>query len=153
VSRADIKARLQADIHAALRAGDKTRLGALRMLLSDARRREIDGGKEIDEAGLAEVAAKLVRQRKESAEQFEAGKRPELAERERAELAVLEAYLPPPLGEDELAALIEESLRETGAATPRDMGKAMAYLRPKIAARADASAVAAKIKARLAGGG
>lgn len=148
---AAIASRLQTDIHAALRAGDKTRVNALRLLLAEVRRRAIDEGKDASAADFAALTAKLVRQREESAVQFRAGNRPELAEKEEAEIAVLRAYLPAPLSAEEIKGLIEDALRQTQAASPRDIGRVMSHLRPQIAARADAAQVAAQVKACLGG--
>ncbi len=137
---------------AALRAGDKARLGALRMLWAAIRQREVDerAGELGDDAVVA-VTEKLVKQRREAVEQYAAAGRQELAAREQAELELLRGYLPEPLGEADLAALVDAAIRDTGAASMRDMGKVMAALRPRVQGRADMADVSARVKSRLSG--
>jgi len=137
---------------AAMRAGDKPRLGALRMLWAAVRQREVDErAGELDDAAVIAAVEKAVKQRREAADQYRDAGRAELADKEQAELEVLREYLPQPLGESELAALVEEAVRETGAASLKDMGKVMATLRPRVQGRADMADVSARVKSRLAG--
>ncbi|HYW92187.1 MAG TPA: GatB/YqeY domain-containing protein [Gammaproteobacteria bacterium] len=147
-----LRSRIQDDMKAAMRAGDKPRLGALRMLWAAVRQREVDErAGELDDAAVIAAVEKAVKQRREAADQYRDAGRAELADKEQAELEVLREYLPQPLGESELAALVEEAVRETGAASLKDMGKVMATLRPRVQGRADMADVSARVKSRLAG--
>jgi|SRR5690606_8529654 len=144
-----LKARITDDMKAAMRAGDKSRLGVIRLIQAAIKQREVDERIELNDAQVLAVLEKMVKQRRESIAQFEAGNRQDLADKEAAELAVLAAYMPEPLSAAELDALIEQALAATGATSIRDMGKVMAQLKETTAGRADMSAVSAKIKARL----
>jgi hypothetical protein len=145
----DLKLRLQDDIKAAMRGGDKLSLVTLRMLSAAIKQREIDERIVLDDAQVLAVVEKLIKQRREAATQYETGNRPDLAAKELAEIALLQAYLPEPLSEAELDALIEAALAETGAASIKDMGRIMAALKPGIQGRADMAIVSARVKARL----
>jgi uncharacterized protein YqeY len=145
----DLKLRLQDDIKAAMRGGDKLSLVTLRMLSAAIKQREIDERIVLDDAQVLAVVEKLVKQRREAATQYEAGNRADLAAKELAEIALLQAYLPEPLSEAELDALIEAALAETGATSIKDMGRIMAALKPGIQGRADMAIVSARVKARL----
>ncbi len=145
----DLKLRLQNDIKTAMRGGDKLGLITLRMLSAAIKQREIDERIVLDEAQVLSVVEKLIKQRREAATQYEAGNRPDLAAKELAEIALLQAYLPEPLSEAELDALIEGALAETGAASIKDMGRIMAALKPAIQGRADMAIVSARVKGRL----
>ena len=145
----DLKLRLQDDIKTAMRGGDKLGLITLRMLSAAIKQREIDERIVLDEAQVLSVVEKLIKQRREAATQYEAGNRPDLAAKELAEIALLQAYLPEPLSEAELDALIEGALAETGAASIKDMGRIMAALKPAIQGRADMAIVSARVKGRL----
>ena len=147
----DLKARILDDIKAAMRAGDKPRLGVIRLLQAAIKQREVDERVQLDDAAVIAVIEKMVKQRRDSIRQYTDGGRPELAEAEAAEIAVLETYLPEPFSDEEIAALIEESIAATGAESMKDMGKLMGHLKPRLAGRADMGAVSARIKARLAG--
>ncbi len=136
---------------AALRAGDKARLGTLRLIRAAIKQVEVDQRKTLDDAGVVAVLDRMAKQRRESIAQFEAAGRTDLRDKEQAELAVIQHYLPEPLGEAELAALIEAAIKETGARTLRDMGKVMGILKPRIQGRADMAAVSAAVKSRLSG--
>jgi len=137
---------------AAMRAGDKPRLGTLRMLWAAVCQREVDErAGELDDAAVIAVVEKAVKQRREAADQYREAGRAELADKEQAELEVLREYLPQPLDESQLAALVEEAVRETGAASMKDMGKVMATLRARVQGRADMADVSARVKSRLAG--
>ncbi|MDW8324474.1 MAG: GatB/YqeY domain-containing protein [Burkholderiales bacterium] len=144
-----LKTRIAEDMKAALRARESGRLSAIRLLLAAVKQREIDERCELDDAGVIAVIDKLIKQRRESAAQYETAGRPELAAAERAEIEVLKAYLPQPLSSDELDALVRQALSETAAAGARDIGKVMAWLKPHVTGRADMAAVSARVKAAL----
>lgn len=146
-----VKTRLKDDMKQAMRSGDKARLGVIRMALAAIQQREVDERIELDEAALLGVIEKMIKQRRESVEQYRAGAREDLAAKEAAEIDVLEAYLPEPLGEDELAALIDAAIAATGATSMKDMGRVMAQLRAEAQGRADMAVLSARVKARLAG--
>ena len=146
-----LKQTLTDDMKTAMKAGDKSRLAVIRMALAAIKQREVDERIELDDAATLAVIEKMVKQRRESISQYEKGGRPELAAAEAAEIEVLQVYLPEPLGDDELAAIIEEAITETGAESMRDMGKVMGKVKAAAAGRADMAKVSATIKARLAG--
>jgi uncharacterized protein YqeY len=146
-----LKAKITDDMKDAMRAKDAARLSTIRMLLAAVKQREVDERKELADAEVVAVIDRMIKQRRDSISQFEAGNRPDLAAAERAELAVLAGYLPQPLAEAEIDALIAEAIASTGAAGAGGMGKVMAVLKPKLAGRADLGAVSAKVKSRLAG--
>ena len=133
-----------------MRAKDKVRLGTLRMVTAAIKQREVDERIELDDQNTLEVLTRLVKQRKDSIEQYEAAGRDDLAARERSELTLIEAYMPQALSSDELAALLDEAMRETSAGTMKDMGKVMTWLKPKVQGRADMGALSGAVKARLA---
>ena len=145
-----LKSRITDDMKDAMRAKDAARLSAIRMLLAAIKQREIDERIELADADVLAVIEKMIKQRKDSIAQFEAGRREDLAAVERAEVAVLGAYLPAQLSEVEIDALIAEAIAATGAAGMAGMGKVMGLLKPRLAGRADLGAVSAKVKARLA---
>ncbi len=136
---------------AALRARDAQRLGAIRLLRAAIQQREVDERVELDDARVIEVIEKLLKQRRDSIGQFEAAGRQDLAEAEKFEATLLQDYLPPPLGDAEIAALLDRVIADTGAAGIQDTGKVMAALRPLVAGRADMGALAGRIRARLGG--
>lgn len=144
-----LKARIRDDMKAAMRSGDKARLGTIRMLLADIQRREVDERTELDDSEVLAVLEKMVKQRRESINQYREAGREELAETEQAEITVLQEYLPEPLSEAELDTLIEEVIQATGAAGMQDMGKVMGQIKQKAQGRADMGAVSARVKARL----
>jgi len=146
-----LKDQIQSDMKAALRAGDKFRLGVVRMLLAAIQRREIDDRVELDDTGVLKTVEKLVKQGQESARQYTDGGRQELADKELAEVEILRQYLPEPLSDAELDALIEQTIQETGAEGVRDMGKVMSAIREHAQGRADMGAVGGHVKAKLAG--
>ncbi len=146
-----LKARITEDMKAAMRARDSARLSTIRLLQAAIKQREVDERIELSDADVLAVLDKMVKQRRESIVQYEAGHRADLAEAERAEIAVLQAYLPRPLTEAEIDALIAEAIAAAGAAGLPAMGKVMAALKPKLAGRADLAAVSARVKARLGG--
>jgi uncharacterized protein len=144
-----LKARLQEDMKAALRAGAKDRLGTIRMIMAGVKQREVDERIELDDPHVLAVIDKLVKQRRESITQFQAGGRADLVAKETGELEVLQAYLPAQLTDAELDALIGEAITQSGAASIKDMGKVMGLIKAKAQGRADMGAVGARIKARL----
>lgn len=147
-----LKARLSDDMKQALRAGDKARLSNLRMALAAIQQREVDERVELDDVQVMAVLEKMIKQRRESAAQYRSGGREELAAKEESEIADLAAYLPEPLSDQELDALIVQVIADTGAQSMRDMGKVMGQVKQLAEGRADMGAVSAKVKARLAGG-
>jgi uncharacterized protein YqeY len=144
--------RISADVKDAMRARESARVSTLRLLLAAIKQREVDERKTLSDADVISVIDKMVRQRRESIAQFDAGNRPDLAAVERAEIAILETYLPQPLPDAEIDAAIDEALasaRAAGAAGPALMGKVMGVLKPKLAGRADMAAVSSRVKSRL----
>jgi uncharacterized protein YqeY len=146
-----LKARITEDMKAAMRAGEKDRLSCIRMLQAGIKQREVDERIELDDAQVLAVIDKMIKQRKESIAQFEAGNRADLVAKESAEIAVLTAYLPAQLGDAELATLIREAVASTGASSMKDMGKVMAVLKPKVQGRTDMGALSGRIKSALGG--
>ena len=134
----------------AMLAKDKARLGAIRLLMAEIKQREVDTRVELNDEDILAVVTKMVKQRRDSISQFEAAGRQDLADKESAEIVVLQKFLPQQLTADEIAALIEQAITESGAAVMADMGKVMAVLKPKIQGRADVGAVSAQVKTRLA---
>ncbi|AVP93065.1 MULTISPECIES: GatB/YqeY domain-containing protein [Aeromonas] len=134
----------------AMLARDKARLGAIRLLMAEIKQREVDTRIELNDEDILAVVTKMVKQRRDSISQFEAAGRQDLADKESAEILVLQEFLPQQLTADEIAALIEQAITESGAAVMADMGKVMAVLKPKIQGRADVGAVSAQVKTRLA---
>lgn len=147
-----LKAKITDDMKDAMRAKDAARLSAIRMLLAAVKQREVDEREELGDAQILAVIDKMIKQRRDSIAQFEAGNRPDLAAREKAEIDVLAAYLPQPFTDAQIDALIAEAIAKSGASGAAAMGKVMAELKPKLAGRADLGAVSAKVRARLAGG-
>jgi uncharacterized protein YqeY len=145
----DLKGRIQEDMKAAMRAAAKDRLATIRLILAAIKQREVDERIQLDDTQVLAVLEKMVKQRRESITQFQAGGRADLVAKENAELAVLAAYLPEPLSEQELDRLINETVAATGAASIKDMGKVMNALKPQVQGRADMGALGARIKARL----
>ena len=146
-----LKQQLTDDMKTAMKAGEKERLGVIRLINAAIKQREVDERIELDDAAVLAVLEKMVKQRKDSVSQFEAANREDLAAIERAELAVIDTYLPAKLGEAEILAAIEAAIAETGASGPADMGKLMGVLKPRLAGQADMGLVSALIKKKLAG--
>jgi hypothetical protein len=147
-----LRDRVTADMKDAMRAKATARLSAIRLLLAAIKQREVDERKTLSDADVVAVIDKMVKQRKDSIAQFDAGNRADLADAERAELVILQSYLPAPLSDAEIDAAIDGALaaaRAAGAAGPALIGKAMAALKPALAGRADMAAVSAKVKARV----
>ena len=144
-----LKARIQEDVKSALRAHQRERLGVLRLITAAIKQKEVDERIELNDEQVLAVLDKMVKQRRESIEQFEQAGRDDLVAKERYELELIQAYLPEPLGEDELNALIQSAIRELGASSIRDMGPVMNALRGKVQGRADMKAVSEAVKATL----
>jgi uncharacterized protein len=144
-----LKQRLTDDMKAAMKSGDKDSLGVIRLINAAIKQREVDERIELDDAGVIAVLEKAVKQRKDSISQYEAANREDLAAIERAEMVVIERYLPEKMGEAEVLAAIDAAIAETGAAGPADMGKLMGVLKPKLAGQADMGQVSALVKQRL----
>ena len=144
-----LKGRITDDMKTAMKAGDKDRLKAVRLILAAIKQAEVDGRHELDDTAVLGVLEKMVKQRRDSVEQFRQGGREDLADSELAEIGVLENYLPEPLTDGELDTLIDEVIRATGAESIRDMGKVMGTIKIKATGRADMGAVGARVKARL----
>jgi len=132
-----------------MRSGEKERLGVIRMITSAIKQREVDERITLDDAQVLSVLEKMIKQRKESLVQFQAGNRQDLVDKESAEITLLQGYLPAQLSDTELDTLIQEAITATGAAGIKDMGKVMGLIKGKAQGRADMGAVGAKIKARL----
>lgn len=146
-----LKQQITEDMKTAMRGGDKPRLGVIRLMLAAIKQREVDERIELDDAQVLAVLEKMMKQRKDSVSQYSAAGREDLADVERAEMTVIESYLPAKLGEAEIDALIAAAIQEAGASSPRDMGKVVAAVKDKAAGRADMGMVSARIKSRLAG--
>jgi len=146
-----LKQQITEDMKTAMRGGDKPRLGVIRLMLAAIKQREVDERIELDDTQVLSVLEKMMKQRKDSVSQYAAAGREDLADVERAEMVVIEGYLPAKLGEAEIDALIAAAIDATGASSPRDMGKVVAAVKEKAAGRADMGVVSARIKARLAG--
>jgi uncharacterized protein YqeY len=136
---------------AAMRSGEKERLGVIRMITAAIKQREVDERISLDDAQVLSVLEKMIKQRKESLEQFKAGNRQDLADKEAAEITLVQGYMPSQLSAAELDALINEAVAATGASSIKDMGKVMGLIKSKAQGRADMGAVGAKIKAKLGG--
>ena len=146
-----LKQRLTDDMKAAMKGGDKGSLGVIRLVNAAIKQKEVDERIELDDAAVQAVLEKMVKQRKDSVSQYEGAGREDLAAIERAEIVVIERYLPAKLDEAAIAAAIEAAIASTGAAGPADMGKLMGVLKPQLAGQADLGQVSALVKARLAG--
>jgi len=144
-----LKAQITEDMKATMKSGDKDRLKVIRLIMAAMKQVEVDNRIELDDAGVLGVLDKMVKQRRDSVEQFQNGGRNDLADIELAEVAVLDTYLPEQLSDTELDALIDEAISATGAESIRDMGKVMGQIKSKAAGRADMGEVGAKVKARL----
>jgi uncharacterized protein len=145
-----LKERITEDMKSAMRAAQKERLGTVRMILAGIKQREVDERVTLDDSQVLAVIDKMVKQRKESIAQFETGGRADLVAKEKAEIALLQEYLPTQLSPAEIEALISAAIAKTGAASIKDMGKVMGALKSELAGRADMGAVSARIKQKLA---
>jgi uncharacterized protein YqeY len=146
-----LKHRIQDDMKAAMKAADKRKLGVIRLILAAIKQREVDERIELDDTQVLAVLDKMVKQRRDSIEQYTKADRDDLAAQERFEVEICQEYMPEALGEDELIALVDAAIASTGAATMKDMGKVMGQVKPKTQGRADMGAVSRLVKARLAG--
>jgi len=144
-----LKERIQQDLKAAMRQQDKARVGAIRLLNAAIKQREVDERITLDDAAILAVVDKMVKQRRDSLQQYEAAGRTDLADQERFEIELLQTYLPAPLSEAELDALVREAIEQAGAAGMKDMGRVMGVIKPKAQGRADMGAVSARVKAAL----
>jgi uncharacterized protein YqeY len=140
---------IQGDMKAAMKAGDKRRRGVIRLIMAAIKQREVDERIELDDTQVLAVLDKMVKQRRDSITHFEQAGRTELAEQEAYEVGICQTYMPEALGEEEIDGLIEQALAETGAASMKEMGKVMGWLKPKLQGRADMGAVSARIRQKL----
>jgi uncharacterized protein YqeY len=145
----DLKTRITEDVKTAMKAGEKDRVSLLRMLTAELKQREVVEQIVLTDAAVITAIEKMLKQRKDSESQFRAAGRAELADKEAGEIAMLMAYLPQQLTEAELDAILTATIAETGATGPKDMGKVMAAIKPKVAGKTDMGALSAKIKAKL----
>lgn len=146
----ELKAKLMEDIKTAMKSGDKDRLATLRLMSSDIKQIEVDTRTVLDDAAVLAIFEKMLKRRKDSIEQFTAANRHDLADKEKAEMVYIQAYLPAPLSDAELDEAISASIAEVGASSAKDMGKVMTALKAKVAGRADMTALSGKVKAKLA---
>lgn len=147
----ELKTRITDAVKNAMRAGEKSRLGTLRLVTAALKQREVDERKELSDDEVLATLTKMLKQRRESVAAFEQAGRQDLADQEKAEIAVIEEFMPQPLSDAEIDELIARAVAETGASSVRDMGKVMNVLRPQTQGRADPAAVSARVKARLGG--
>jgi uncharacterized protein YqeY len=149
ISMNDLKGRIQEDMKTALRSGDKRKLGALRLMLASIKQREIDERIDLDDVQIVEVLQRMVKQRNDSLAQYHAAGRQDLADQENFEIETIRSYMPMPLTPQELASLVDDAIRTSGAATMKDMGKVMSALKPRVQGRTDMARLSALIKERL----
>jgi uncharacterized protein YqeY len=147
-----LKQQITEDMKNAMRAKEATRLGTIRLLTAAIKQKEVDERIELDDNQVLAIIEKMLKQRKDSITQFEAGGRQDLADIEKAEMTVLSAYMPAALSDAEVQAAVTAAVAESGATGPQDMGKVMAIVKPRLAGRADMTAVSALVKAALAKG-
>ncbi|HVL74968.1 MAG TPA: GatB/YqeY domain-containing protein [Noviherbaspirillum sp.] len=145
-----LKEQITEDMKAAMRAKDTGRLSTIRLLTAAMKQKEVDERIELTDAHVLAIIEKMIKQRRDSISQFEAGGRQDLAEIEKAELAVLSGYMPAALSDAEVQAEVDAAIAAAGASGPQDMGKVMGVLKPRLSGRADMTAVSAKVKAALA---
>ena len=146
-----LREQLNEDIKTAMKAREQDKLAALRLLLSEVKRREVDERITLDDAGVVAVVEKMLKQRKDSISQFEKAARQDLVDKEKFEVGVLEGYLPQQLTQAEVDAIVADAIASTGASSAADMGKVMGVVKPKLAGRADMGKVSGLVKAKLAG--
>jgi len=144
-----LKQRLVEDMKTAMKAGEKRRLGVIRLINAAIKQREVDERIELDDTQVLAVLDKMLKQRRDSIAQYEVAKREDLAEQERYEIGVCQEYLPNALSEDEISALIDAAVAASGAASMKEMGKVMALLKPQVQGRADIGVISAQVKQRL----
>ena len=148
----ELKTRITEDMKAAMRAKDAPRLSAIRLILAAVKQREVDERKDLTDADIVAVLDKMGKQRRDSISQYDAAGRQDLADAERFELNLLQEYMPKALSDAEIEQAVDAALAESGAAGPQDMGKVMGLLKPRLAGRADMTAVSQRVKARLTPG-
>jgi uncharacterized protein YqeY len=146
-----LKQHILTDVTAAMRAKDKARLGTLRLVTAAIKQIEVDSREELDDSGVLAVLEKMLKQRRDSLQQFSDAGRQDLADQESYEIGVIEAYMPEALPADKLQILIDSAIAETGATSMRDMGKVMGLLKPQVQGRADLGAVSGMVKEKLSG--
>lgn len=144
-----LKTRIQDDMKSAMKAGARARLGVIRLILAAIKQREVDKRIELDDEQVLVVLGKMVKQRRDSIRQYTDAGRDELAAAELAEVAIIQGYLPAALPEEEIAAIVEQTIAETGASSMKDMGKVMGKIKPRVQGRADMAQVSALIKKKL----
>ncbi len=144
-----LKERINEDMKAALKARQSERLSAIRLLMAAVKQREVDERKPLDDAAVVSVVERLIKQRRDSIEQFRSAGRTDLVDKESAELELLQQYLPQPLSDAELSAAVQAAIAEAGGTGPQAMGKVMALLKARLAGRADMARVSALVKAKL----
>jgi uncharacterized protein YqeY len=145
-----LKEQITDDMKAAMRARETVKLGTIRLLTAAMKQKEVDERIELTDTAILAIIEKMIKQRKDSISQFEAGSRQDLADIEKAELAILTTYMPAALSDAEVHAEVAAAVAASGAASPQDMGKVMAILKPKLAGRADMTAISGLVKAALA---
>ncbi|MFO8003093.1 GatB/YqeY domain-containing protein [Thioalkalivibrio sp.] len=145
-----LKTRIAEAVKDAMRARDRERLGTLRLIQSEIKQFEVDERREPDDAAILAILNRMLKQRRDSIEQYRRGQREDLASREEAEVAIIREFMPEPLGADAVAALIETAVEESGAAGPKDMGRVMALLKPRLSGRADMAEVSRAVRDVLA---
>lgn len=146
-----LRSRIDEAVKHAMKSGDRRRLGTLRLIMAAIKQVEVDTRKAPTDDDVLAVLSRMVKQRRESIEQYEQATRDDLAAAERAELEVIGEFLPEPLSDAELSCLVEAALAETGAAGPKDMGRVMAALKPRVRGRGDMGALSTRVRARLTG--
>jgi uncharacterized protein YqeY len=145
----ELKERLNDAVKTAMKAGEKARLATLRLIMADIKRKEVDERIELDDQAIIAILSRMIKQRKESIAQYEAGNRQDLADKEKSEIVVVEEFLPESLSEDEILKVIQQAVEETGATSIKQMGQVMNLIRPTLAGKADMGQVSALIKAKL----
>ncbi|MFV8835142.1 GatB/YqeY domain-containing protein [Aquisalimonas sp. APHAB1-3] len=151
MSDSALKDRIQTAVKEAMRSGDRSRLGVLRLITAAMKQHEVDQRTDLTDDDVTALLSKMVKQRHESIEQYRAANRDDLAKKEEYELTVLQEFLPQPLTDDEVGELIDQAIAESGAESIRDMGKVMGLLKPRLQGRADMGKASAQLKARLNG--
>ena len=149
MSNSALKDQIQDAMKAAMKSGDKERLAVIRLIMSAMKQVEVDERTELDDNRVLGILDKMVKQRRESISQFNAGGREDLAAREQAEIDVISDFLPQALSDDEIEAIINQAISDSGATSMKDMGKVMGMIKPQITGRADMGAVSGKIKSLL----
>lgn len=147
----ELKSRINDDMKAAMRAKDKDRLGVIRLIMAAIKQREVDERIELDDTQVLAVLDKMVKQRRDSIEQYNKAAREELAAKEQAEVDIIQEYMPAELSDEELDKLVQDAVAAAGASSMQDMGKVMAQLKPKVQGRADMGKVSQKVKAAISG--